>query len=98
VSAIKVHVRGGTWNIAIPQCKGLVGAELEGALGVFPEAVKRGSLRWERGGELQVLVFENKKSLRVGRVWCGIKENIAGGFARQSEAKWGGVVEGENKV
>lgn len=96
--AIKVDVRVGACNICIPQCKGLVGSELEGALGVFPEAVKRGSLWRERGGELQVLVFEDKKSLRVGRVWCGIKENIVGGFARESEAKWGGVVESENKV
>jgi len=81
VRAIKVHVRGGACNVCIPQCKSLVGSELEGALGVFPEAVKRGSLWWEGGGELQVLIFEKKKSLRVGRVWCGIEEKVVGGFA-----------------
>jgi len=81
VRAIKVHVRGGAWNVSIPQCKDLVGSELEGALGVFPEAVKGCSLRREGGGELQVLIFEKKKSLRVGRVWSGIEEKVVGGFA-----------------
>ena len=65
---------------------------------MFPEAVKRGSLRWKGGRELQVLVFEDKKSFRVGRVWCGVEEDIIGRFARDCEAKWSGVVETENKV
>ena len=44
------------------------------------------------------MILKNKKSFGVGRVRCRVEEDIVGGFARDCEAKWGGVVESENKV
>jgi hypothetical protein len=44
------------------------------------------------------LVLENKKGFRIGCVRRRIEKDISGGMPGQGEAKWCGVVKGEEEV
>ena len=73
--------------------------KLESGLGVLAKPIEVGSFGWERGGELDVLVLEDKEGgVGVRWVWCGVKEDVAGGFASDGEAERGGAEERESEV
>lgn len=61
---------------------------------MLAEAVERGAIWGEWGGELKVLVFVDEEGGGIGGGWRGVEEGVTGGTAGDSEAEWGGVKEG----
>jgi hypothetical protein len=94
VGAVKIDVKIDATDICIPQskCLSVIGDELERTLGVLANAVEGGGEFGERGGELDVLVFEDEKG------GGGVKDDRLCRFAGNGEAEWGGVVEAEDEV
>lgn len=98
VGPIEIEVGIDATNVRVPECQSLIGLELEGALGVLPEAVQGGPGFRERGGKLEVLVLEDEDGGRVRGVWGGVENDVVGGAAGDGEAERGSVVERENEV
>lgn len=57
---------------------------------MLAQAVERGAVGGEGGGEVEILVFEDQG--------CGVEEGVVGGEAGDGEGEGGGVVEGEGEV
>nr|GMD94775.1 predicted protein [Ipomoea batatas] len=90
VGAVQIEVEIGASNVGVPQSQRLVVTELERSLGVLSDAVEVRSVGRQRGGELEVLVFEDEQSVRTVGHRRGVEEDVAGGTTVDREAEWAG--------
>ena len=72
--------------------------QLEGGLGVLSKPIEVSPMARKGGGEVEVLILEDKEGGGVRRIGSGVEEEVIGGFASDGEAKRSGGKKSENEV
>lgn len=72
--------------------------QLKGGFGVLSKSIEVSPVARKGGGQLEVLILEDKEGGGVRRVGPGVEEDVTGGFASDREAKRSGGKKSENEV